>query len=214
MVSTPLLLISSAFSMKPGRCLVLQVGVKAPGTPTSTTFLPAAAGSGMWECKRGEGMMIPGMCSEGSRVGVGKAPGTVDRTLIGCVDRDNGRCPSEYCKRLCDYWWLMSDDPPLHSSSVVTSFLSLSVMKVADGSLSPTARALMGTARDLPTEAPVSFLREPGVAREQGMNGRVGWAVGRQFCPISTNLRQILGEVVSLPPVIAARIIVSLQRCE
>ena len=43
MVSTPLLLISSAFSMKPGRCLVLQVGVKAPGTPTRTTFLPVAA---------------------------------------------------------------------------------------------------------------------------------------------------------------------------
>lgn len=32
-----LALISSAFSMKPGKCLRLQVGVKAPGTANSTT---------------------------------------------------------------------------------------------------------------------------------------------------------------------------------
>lgn len=38
MVSTPLALSSSAFSMKPGRCLRLQVGVKAPGTANSTTY--------------------------------------------------------------------------------------------------------------------------------------------------------------------------------
>ena len=50
MLSTPLLLISSAFSMKPGRCLRLQVGVKAPGTANRMTFLPAA-----YICRRGWG---------------------------------------------------------------------------------------------------------------------------------------------------------------
>src|SRR4051794_19479254 len=40
MVSTPLPLIAAAFCTKPGKCLALQVGVKAPGTANSTTFLP------------------------------------------------------------------------------------------------------------------------------------------------------------------------------
>ena len=40
MVSTPLALRASAFCTKPGRCLALQVGVKAPGTAKRTTFLP------------------------------------------------------------------------------------------------------------------------------------------------------------------------------
>src|SRR5690349_25010969 len=40
MVSTPFFLSSAAFSTKPGRCLAEQVGVKAPGRPNSTTFLP------------------------------------------------------------------------------------------------------------------------------------------------------------------------------
>src|ERR1700728_3500517 len=39
-VSTPLLLKASAFLRKPGRWLLLQVGVKAPGTANSTTRLP------------------------------------------------------------------------------------------------------------------------------------------------------------------------------
>jgi hypothetical protein len=40
MLSTPLLLISSAFSMNPGKCFRLQVGVKAPGTAKRTSFFP------------------------------------------------------------------------------------------------------------------------------------------------------------------------------
>src|ERR1700690_2238254 len=40
MVSTPFALIASAFCTNPGKCLALQVGVKAPGTANSTTFLP------------------------------------------------------------------------------------------------------------------------------------------------------------------------------
>src|SRR6185312_11920547 len=40
MVSTPLERIWSASCTKPGRCLASQVGVKAPGTENSTTFLP------------------------------------------------------------------------------------------------------------------------------------------------------------------------------
>src|SRR5580704_8867198 len=40
MVSTPLALIAAAFCTNPGRCFWLQVGVKAPGTANSTTFLP------------------------------------------------------------------------------------------------------------------------------------------------------------------------------
>ena len=40
MVSMPLFLNSSTFSMKPGRCLVLHVGVKAPGTPIRMTYKP------------------------------------------------------------------------------------------------------------------------------------------------------------------------------
>src|SRR5262249_28930857 len=39
--STPCFLKSSALSMKPGRCLRWQVGVKAPGTANRTTRLPA-----------------------------------------------------------------------------------------------------------------------------------------------------------------------------
>src|SRR4029077_17100590 len=40
-VCTPFFLKASALSRKPGRCLRWQVGVKAPGTANSTTFLPA-----------------------------------------------------------------------------------------------------------------------------------------------------------------------------
>ena len=40
MVSMPLALIASAFFTKPGRWFLWQVGVKAPGTANSTTFLP------------------------------------------------------------------------------------------------------------------------------------------------------------------------------
>jgi hypothetical protein len=39
--STPLDLRSESFSMKPGRCLAEQPGVKAPGTEKRTTFLLA-----------------------------------------------------------------------------------------------------------------------------------------------------------------------------
>src|SRR5262252_6525977 len=40
MLSTPFALIASAFFTKPGMWLRWQVGVKAPGTANSTTFLP------------------------------------------------------------------------------------------------------------------------------------------------------------------------------
>src|ERR1700675_201744 len=40
MVSMPLPLIAAAFFTKPGRWFLWQVGVKAPGTANSTTFLP------------------------------------------------------------------------------------------------------------------------------------------------------------------------------
>src|SRR6185295_15005129 len=40
MVSIPLALMASAWATKPGRWALLQVGVKAPGTANSTTFLP------------------------------------------------------------------------------------------------------------------------------------------------------------------------------
>src|SRR5208283_1988359 len=39
-VSMPLPLNASAFLRKPGRWLLLQVGVNAPGTANNTTFLP------------------------------------------------------------------------------------------------------------------------------------------------------------------------------
>src|SRR4051794_17628890 len=39
-LSTPFCLKTSALAMKPGRCFRWQVGVKAPGTAKSTTFLP------------------------------------------------------------------------------------------------------------------------------------------------------------------------------
>src|SRR5688572_19314056 len=39
-VSMPLPLMAAAFFTKPGRWLLLQVGVNAPGTANSTTFLP------------------------------------------------------------------------------------------------------------------------------------------------------------------------------
>src|SRR5688572_1913581 len=45
MVSTPLALMSAAFSTKPGRCLASQVGVNAPGTENSTTRLPLNSSS-------------------------------------------------------------------------------------------------------------------------------------------------------------------------
>ena len=38
--STPRARSASMFSRKPGMCLMLHVGVKAPGTANSTTFLP------------------------------------------------------------------------------------------------------------------------------------------------------------------------------
>src|ERR1700760_3174009 len=44
-VSMPLALIASAFLIKPGRWLLLQVGVNAPGTANSTTFLPLNSSS-------------------------------------------------------------------------------------------------------------------------------------------------------------------------
>jgi hypothetical protein len=40
MASTPLAFSSAACSLKPGRCLAEQVGVKAPGTASSATVLP------------------------------------------------------------------------------------------------------------------------------------------------------------------------------
>ena len=40
MVSMPLALMAAAFFTKPGRWFLWQVGVKAPGTANSTTFLP------------------------------------------------------------------------------------------------------------------------------------------------------------------------------
>ena len=40
MASTPFALMAAACSTKPGRCLAEQVGVNAPGTAKSTTFLP------------------------------------------------------------------------------------------------------------------------------------------------------------------------------
>src|SRR5271170_40526 len=40
MASMPLLLIAAAFFTKPGKWFLWQVGVKAPGTANSTTFLP------------------------------------------------------------------------------------------------------------------------------------------------------------------------------
>src|SRR5450432_1405741 len=40
MVSMPFPLIAAAFCTNPGKCLALQVGVKAPGTANSTTFFP------------------------------------------------------------------------------------------------------------------------------------------------------------------------------
>ena len=39
--STPLALSASAFSTKPGRWFMWQVGVNAPGTANSTTVFPA-----------------------------------------------------------------------------------------------------------------------------------------------------------------------------
>src|SRR5450631_625162 len=45
MVSTPLALIRAASCTNPGRCLALHVGVKAPGTENSTTFLPLKSSS-------------------------------------------------------------------------------------------------------------------------------------------------------------------------
>jgi hypothetical protein len=36
--------------MKPGRCCIEQVGVKAPGTAKSTTFLPAKISSVFTSC--------------------------------------------------------------------------------------------------------------------------------------------------------------------
>ena len=44
-VSTPLARIWSASCTKPGRCLASQVGVNAPGTENSTTFLPLKSSS-------------------------------------------------------------------------------------------------------------------------------------------------------------------------
>src|SRR6185437_10207133 len=43
--STPLPLISAARCLKPGRCLAEQVGVNAPGSAKSATFLPLKSSS-------------------------------------------------------------------------------------------------------------------------------------------------------------------------
>ena len=40
-MSTPFALISVAFATNPGKCFAEHVGVKAPGTAKTTTFLPA-----------------------------------------------------------------------------------------------------------------------------------------------------------------------------
>ena len=45
MVSTPLALSASALPRKLGMCFSPQVGVKAPGTPNSTTVLPPRSSS-------------------------------------------------------------------------------------------------------------------------------------------------------------------------
>ena len=45
MASTPLALKSARWSLKPGRWRAEQVGVKAPGTANSATFLPAKISS-------------------------------------------------------------------------------------------------------------------------------------------------------------------------
>src|SRR3974390_2940725 len=49
MVSTPFALIASAFCTKPGRWFLWQVGVKAPGTANSTTFLPLNTSSVLFQ---------------------------------------------------------------------------------------------------------------------------------------------------------------------
>lgn len=48
-------LISSAFSMNPGRCFILQVGVKAPGTANNTTFFP------LHNCSVPNSFMLPSL---------------------------------------------------------------------------------------------------------------------------------------------------------
>ena len=45
MVSTPFFLKASAFLRKLGMCRLLQVGVNAPGTANSATFLPLKTSS-------------------------------------------------------------------------------------------------------------------------------------------------------------------------
>src|SRR5271170_6051926 len=58
MVSTPLALILSASSTKPGKCLASQVGVNAPGTENSTTVLPANSCSVVTFCGPSEVMRV------------------------------------------------------------------------------------------------------------------------------------------------------------
>ena len=48
--SMPFFLNSPNFSTYPGRCLAEQVGVKAPGTENSTTFLPLKISSVLIAC--------------------------------------------------------------------------------------------------------------------------------------------------------------------
>src|SRR5271170_1362951 len=58
MVSTPLALIWSASSTKPGKCLASQVGVNAPGTENRTTVLPANSCSVVIFCGPSEVMRV------------------------------------------------------------------------------------------------------------------------------------------------------------
>ena len=67
--SMPLAFIAAAFSMKPGRWFMLQVGVNAPGTPISTTLRSAkmaslvrgAGPSGVSTVNVASGMMSPSL---------------------------------------------------------------------------------------------------------------------------------------------------------
>ena len=65
MVSTPLARSSSAFSMNPGRCFRLQVGVKAPGTANSTTCSGEGAGQGGGAQAEVAGGIVRRLCRSG-----------------------------------------------------------------------------------------------------------------------------------------------------
>src|ERR1700761_3760349 len=90
MVSTPLALKSATCCLKLGRCLAEQVGVKAPGTANSATFLPANSASVV----SGPGPSAP--------KGVNVAAGTLSPTLIvmssllrAFAAHRTGRAPSQ-----------------------------------------------------------------------------------------------------------------------